>query len=81
MYFTYILFSEKLDKYYVGYSSDVQSRLKKHKQKHKGFSGQANDWRIVYSESFATKSAAYAREREIKAWKSRSRIVDLIKGK
>jgi putative endonuclease len=47
---------------------------------HKGFTGQVQDWEIVYTEFYSTKEEAYAREREVKRWKSRKRIEKLIKG-
>jgi predicted GIY-YIG superfamily endonuclease len=30
MYYVYILFSEKCNRYYVGYSADTQARLTRH---------------------------------------------------
>ncbi len=77
MYFFYILYSESIDKYYVGHTSNLEERLRKHNTNHKGFTGKTSDWKIVYSEQFATKSEAFAREREVKAWKSRKRIIAL----
>jgi predicted GIY-YIG superfamily endonuclease len=46
----------------------------------KGYTGRFHDWEIVYSEQFETKKLAYAREREVKSWKSKKRIVSLIAG-
>jgi putative endonuclease len=78
-HFTYILFSESLNKYYIGSTSDeLQERLRRHNTNHKGFTGGIGNWMIVYQEAFESKSHAYAREREIKAWKSRKRIEKLI---
>ena len=75
----YILYSETLDRYYVGYTTDtVVERLRQHLFAHKGFTGKAKDWKIVYQESFESKSEAYAREREVKKWKSRKKIEQLI---
>ncbi|MEN8122669.1 MAG: GIY-YIG nuclease family protein [Bacteroidota bacterium] len=78
-HYFYILFSKQLDKFYIGHTNNIEERLRKHNSNHKGFTGKANDWEIVYSEEFDTKSGAYARERNIKNWKSRSRIEELIK--
>ena len=78
-YYFYILFSEKLDKFYIGYSENLAERLKKHNSKHKGFTGRSNDWNIVYTEEFDTKKKTYSRERQVKAWKSRELIEKLIK--
>ncbi len=74
----YILFSEELDRYYVGVTSNLEERIRKHNSKHKGFTGRANDWRLVHKENYETKTMALAREREIKNWKSREMIERLI---
>ena len=79
-FFTYILFSKKLDRYYIGSTGDVAKRLKKHLQNHKGFTSKAIDWKVVYSEKFATREEALKRERQIKKWKSRKMIEKLIEG-
>jgi putative endonuclease len=52
--------------------------MRKHNSNHKGFTGNANDWLLVHHECFESKGQAYAREREIKAWKSRKKIIELI---
>jgi len=81
MYSVYILYSILLNRYYVGYTGMVlEERLKKHLSNHKGYTGKANDWEIVYRELYDIKGDAYMREREIKGWKSRKKIEELIKG-
>jgi putative endonuclease len=78
----YILDSHLLNKYYVGHTGDdLDERLRRHNSNHKGFTGKADDWEIVYKEVFETKESAYQREREIKSWKSRKRIEKLIGSK
>ena len=63
----------------MGHTEDVPSeRLRRHNSNHKGFTGKGKDWEIVSLELFSTKAEAYAREREIKSWKSRKRIEHLI---
>jgi len=75
----YILFSQKADKYYVGYTCDsLDERLKKHNTNHKGFTGKFSDWTVVYAEQFMTREEAYQRERQIKSWKSRQAIEALF---
>ena len=79
MHYLYILYSIKLDRYYVGHTGDqLVDRIRRHNSNHKGYTGKANDWTLVYSRSFNTKSEAYAQERAIKNWKSRKRIIELI---
>ena len=77
--FFYILFSNKAGKFYIGHTTEpAEVRLRKHNANHSGFTGKFNDWEIVYQETFPSKQLAYAREREVKSWKSRVRIEKLI---
>ena len=76
-YYFYILFSVKKNCYYIGHTSNLIERLKKHNSNHKGFTGKIGDWKIIYQESFTEKSEAYAREREVKSWKSKHKIIAL----
>ena len=78
MFFFYILYSHTSAQFYIGHTSDLQERLRKHNSNHKGFTGKVNDWKIVYSENYSTKELAYRREREVKKWKSKVRIQKLI---
>lgn len=78
-YYFYIIFSEELDKFYYGHTNEFDNRVRKHNTNHKGFTGKANDWALVYYEIFETKSEAYARERQVKGWKNTERIKQLIR--
>jgi putative endonuclease len=79
-FYFYILYSASLDKYYVGHTSDtLEERVRRHLSDHSGFTSKAKDWQVVYNEEFAAKSQAYRRELEIKSWKSRKKIEELIK--
>lgn len=56
----YILYSNALDKYYVGFTGDnIEERLRKHNTNHKGFTGGKGDWVIKYTELYLTKEEAY----------------------
>jgi putative endonuclease len=81
MFYTYILYSNKADKFYIGATENLEQRLAKHRNKNKGFTNQADDWQIVYSKEFQTKSEALAYERQIKSWKSKKKIISLIESK
>ena len=78
----YILYSATKNKFYIGFTSDdLEERIRKHNSNHKGFTGNVNDWVLSYSEAFELKADAFAREREIKKWKSRKKIEELIRSK
>ena len=77
----YILFSVTKNKYYIGYTSNIEERIDRHNQKSKGFTGSTNDWQLIYSEKYATKTLALTREKQIKNWKSRIKIEELVKNR
>ena len=79
IYSFYILYSVTRDKYYVGHTGlEITERLKKHNSNHKGFTGGIHDWKVAYTEEYSHKTNAYARERQVKNWKSRKKIEKLI---
>jgi putative endonuclease len=78
MYAVYILYSSKLDKYYIGSSADVAGRLRRHNSHSKGFTSAGKPWTLVYSENFETKLDAEIREKQLKRWKNRVRLETLI---
>jgi putative endonuclease len=77
-FFIYILYSLIKDKFYIGFTSNLEERITRHNQKSKGFTGNTNDWKIIYSECYSTKYEAMAREKQIKSWKSRIKIQELL---
>jgi putative endonuclease len=80
MFRLYILFSNTLNKYYIGFTGDVlEDRLRRHNTNHKGFTGGFGDWELKYSEEYFTKEEAIKRENQIKNWKSRRMIEKLVK--
>ena len=77
----YILYSEKLNKFYVGVSSDIDRRLAEHNSGKSKFTSRGTPWKLMYSEVFPTLNEAKKRELEIKKRKSRIYIQELIESK
>ena len=77
-YYTYIIYSEKLYKYYTGSTSDIEKRLERHNAGATKFTKNGRPWKIVYYEQFENRKEAVNREMYIKKQKSRIFIVDLI---
>jgi putative endonuclease len=76
----YILYSEKLDRYYIGYTSNFDLRLEFHKHAtHNKFTAKANDWTLFFSLNCSNKSQALSIEKHIKNMKSKVYIENLIK--
>jgi len=80
MYVVYILFSTKIDKYYVGYTNDLDRRISEHNRCKGKFTDRGIPWIIVHTETFENSHDARAREAEIKAKKSRHYIEEVIRG-
>ena len=78
-YFVYILYSKRLNKYYIGSTSNIEERLRKHNRGHKGFTSAGQPWIIVYHEIFSNKTDALLRETQLKGWKNRERIEKLFR--
>ena len=79
MYTVYVLFSEQHQKIYVGYTSNLNERFKSHNLlATKGWTIKFRPWQIIYTEEFADKSAALAREKELKSSRGRAFIWQLI---
>ncbi len=77
-YTVYILHSLTKDKFYIGYTANLTERIIRHNQKSKGFTGSTNDWILVFQEEFNSQSEAIQREKQIKSWKSKIKIQELI---
>ena len=78
MPYTYILYSEKIDKYYIGACTDLRRRLYEHNIGHSKFTKTGMPWKVVYTEEFDTLLQAKQKELQIKKMKSRKYIELLI---
>jgi len=81
MFYVYILYSEKIDRYYIGYSSDVEKRLaEKHNAGYVKATRNGMPYILVKKKLFATELEAIQEERRMKKMKSRKYILELING-
>jgi putative endonuclease len=78
MPYTYILFSAKLNKYYVGACTDLTRRLYEHNIGHSKYTSTGIPWILKYTETFETLQEAKKREQAIKKMKSRKYIESLF---
>ncbi|MBS1491374.1 MAG: GIY-YIG nuclease family protein, partial [Bacteroidetes bacterium] len=59
MFYVYVLYSFPFDKIYIGFTSDLEARLKSHNElATKGWTIKFRPWKIVFQESFTTKAGA-----------------------
>lgn len=77
MYYTYILKSKKNGKYYIGYTSNLEERLKLHNSNKNLATKNLGPWDLFYFEEFKNEVEAIKKEKQIKSWKSRKMIEKL----
>lgn len=84
MFTTYTIYNLIYDKIYIGYTSDLAKRIKRHngllRNKKKSFTRKnKGNWKLIYSENFKTRKEAIIREKELKSFKGREFIRKFIK--
>lgn len=71
MYYTYVIYSEKILKYYVGYTSDLKKRISHHNLGLDRWTKRGTPWKLVYKEEYRNKHDAFLREKYLKTGKGR----------
>ena len=75
MFVVYILHSRQFDKIYIGYTSNLEQRIKSHNEfSKKGWNLKFRPWEVIHQEKFATKMEALKREKELKSYQGREWI-------
>jgi len=77
-FWVYIIYSCSLDRYYVGYTIDLEKRLAEHNNGISTFTSKAIDWELKLSINYSSREQAMQKEKEIKKKKSRKYIEWLI---
>ncbi len=80
-FFVYIIHSKSKNKYYIGYTHNLNLRLMHHNNGWTKSTKSGIPWILVYSEKCSSKSDAIRREKEIKRMKSRAYIESLTHSK
>ena len=66
MYKVYILRSMKTHRYYAGHCADLENRLQEHNSRETKSTRGGIPWKLIYTETFATRGGAMQRENQIK---------------
>lgn len=69
MYYTYILQSQKSNRYYIGSTNDVEKRIREHNSGKTTSTRKRGPFILVYLESYDSRQNAYRREMQIKKYK------------
>ena len=78
-FYVYILFSEKLNKYYIGSTDDVERRIEEHNniKYNNSFTSRGIPWKLASNIICQSSSQAYKIEKHIKAMHSKKYIQNL----
>jgi putative endonuclease len=69
-FYVYILASKRNGTIYVGFTDDIERRVREHKEKSvSGFTAKYGVTKLVYFETFEDSYQAFERERRMKKWK------------
>jgi putative endonuclease len=77
-YFVYILKSKNHNKTYVGYTNNLERRLKEHNSGKSIFTSKFVPWEIIYKEEFDQEIEARKKEKYYKSSAGRRKIKLLI---
>jgi putative endonuclease len=67
LFYVYILHSQKLQRYYVGSTENIDIRLHQHNAGKSKSTRAGISWALIHSETFASRSEAVQCEKKIKA--------------
>ena len=74
IYYTYVLYSPRFDKIYIGHTSNLSKRFAEHNDGKSTYTKRYIPWEILHYEEFSTRSLAMKREKELKSHKGRDFI-------
>ena len=80
-HFVYILYSQSIDRFYIGETIDVENRLSEHNEHFftGAFTSKANDWTVFLTLECKNRTQARMIESHIKRMKSKTYIHNLKK--
>ncbi len=65
-YIEYILFSEKYQKHYTGYTSNLEMRLGSHNKLGNDWTARYRPWKLIFTKEYSHKSDAMQYEKWLK---------------
>ena len=78
MYFVYVLKSISHSKTYVGFTNDINRRLKEHNSGKSKFTSKFAPWEIIYKEEYSSQEDAIKREKYLKSATGRRFLKEII---
>ncbi|MFA9206597.1 MAG: GIY-YIG nuclease family protein [Burkholderiaceae bacterium] len=79
MFYVYLIQSEVDASFYIGYTSNLELRIKQHNNGESIYSRRKKPWKLVYTEELENKTNALKREKFLKKQKNKDFYYQLIK--
>ncbi|PJF38114.1 MAG: hypothetical protein CUN55_18655 [Phototrophicales bacterium] len=78
MYYVYVLYSERLGVHYIGYTSDIAKRMKRHNNGYERYTKKGVPWKLLCAKEVASRQEAMKLERQLKKLKSRVKLREWV---
>jgi len=79
MFYVYLLQSDVDSTFYVGFTENLEQRLKQHNNGESKYTSRKIPWKLVYFENFETKSEALKRELFLKKQRNKEFYQRLVR--
>ncbi len=76
MFYVYVLYSEKFNRYYTGFTKSIEHRLAEHNAGKTKSTKPYRPWKLIFSEECKTRLEARNREKYYKSGTGREKIKD-----
>jgi putative endonuclease len=76
--YTLYILQNPAGKFYIGQTSNLEDRLKRHNEGRSQFTKGKGPWNLVYQEQYSTRTEAIRREKQLKKWRKEliQRLID-----
>jgi len=81
MFYVYVIHSIKFNKYYTGFTQNIEQRLKEHNSGETKSTKAYKPWELIFIEECNTRSEARKKEKCYKSGAGREKLKDLLKNK
>ena len=79
MHYVYVLRSVRDDGFYIGYSSNLRTRLRQHSAGNSFATSYRGPWKLIYYEAYLEKADALGREKYLKSGAGRRFLQSQLK--
>jgi len=79
-YLTYILYSSKYNRYYIGHTNNLEIRLRQHSDGRNSWTNRYKPWVVIYTNKHSKRPEAMKEEKYLKTLKNKNRIKEYIAG-